>query len=62
MMKASRAYALINGRNYVIPDDVKTIAPHVLRHRIQLRKEEIEEINEEQIIQETLSITPVPKK
>jgi MoxR-like ATPase len=62
MMKASRAYALINGRNYVIPDDVKTVAPHVLRHRIQLRKEVIEEINEEKIIQETLLITPVPKK
>jgi MoxR-like ATPase len=62
MMKASRAYALINGRNYVIPDDVKTVAPHVLRHRIQLRKEVIEEINEEKVIQETLLITPVPKK
>jgi MoxR-like ATPase len=62
MMKASRAYALINGRNYVIPDDVKTVAPHVLRHRIQLRKEVIEEMNEEKIIQETLLITPVPKK
>jgi len=62
MMKASRAYALINGRNYVIPDDVKTVVPHVLRHRIQLRKEVIEEMNEEKIIQETLLITPVPKK
>jgi MoxR-like ATPase len=62
MMKASRAYALINGRNYVIPDDVKTVAPHVLRHRIQLRKEVIEEMNEEKVIQETLLITPVPKK
>jgi MoxR-like ATPase len=62
MMKASRAYALINGRNYVIPDDVKIIAPHVLRHRIRLRKEELEEINEDQIIQETLSTTPVPKR
>jgi MoxR-like ATPase len=62
MMKASRAYALINGRNYVIPDDVKTVAPHVLRHRIQLRKEVIEEMNEEKIIQETLLIIPVPKK
>jgi MoxR-like ATPase len=62
MMKASRAYALINGRNYVIPDDVKTVAPHVLRHRIQLRKEVIEEMTEEKVIQETLLITPVPKK
>lgn len=32
----SRAYALSRGRNYVIPDDVKTLAPYVLAHRIML--------------------------
>jgi len=62
MMKAGRAYALINGRDYVIPDDIKTIAPYTLRHRIQLNKEILEEINEDQIIEETLIATPVPKK
>ncbi|MCS7098699.1 MAG: MoxR family ATPase [Candidatus Methanomethyliaceae archaeon] len=62
LMKASRAYALMNGRDYVIPDDVKAIAPHVLRHRLQLRREILEEINEDQIIEEALSTTPVPKK
>ncbi len=61
LMKASRAYAFLNKRNYVIPDDVKAVAPHVLRHRIQLRKEMLEEINEEQIIEELLLATPVPK-
>ena len=32
----SRAYALSQGRNYVIPDDVKALAPHVLAHRLML--------------------------
>lgn len=63
MMKASRAYALINGRDYVIPDDVKAVAPHVLRHRVQLRKELLEEeVSEERIIVEALESTPVPKR
>jgi MoxR-like ATPase len=62
LMKASRAYALINGRSYVIPDDAKAVAPHVLRHRVQLRREMLEEASEDQIIEEALSTTPVPKR
>lgn len=62
LMKASRAYALINGRKYVIPDDIKAIAPYVLRHRIQLKREMIEEINEDQIIEEAINTVPVPKR
>ena len=62
MMKAGRAYALIDGRNYVIPDDIKAVAPHVLRHRLQLRREMLEEASEDQIIEEALVTTPVPKK
>ncbi len=36
ILKLSRAWALLSGRTYVIPDDVKNLAPHVLRHRIIL--------------------------
>lgn len=61
LMKASRAYALINGRDYVIPDDVKFVAPHVLRHRLYLRKDVLEELDEDEIIEEALETTPVPK-
>jgi MoxR-like ATPase len=61
MMKAGRAHALISGRSYVIPDDVKAVAPHVLRHRLQLRREIVEEVSEDQVVEEILSITPVPK-
>ena len=33
----ARAYAAIHGRNYVTPDDIKSMAPYVLTHRIQLK-------------------------
>jgi len=34
LMKAAKAHALLQGRNYVTPHDVKTLAPDVLRHRV----------------------------
>src|SRR5690625_6281390 len=36
LMKASKAYAYIQGRDYVLPDDVKYLAPFVLAHRMIL--------------------------
>ena len=36
LFRASRAHAAINGRDFVLPDDVKTMAPHVLAHRLIL--------------------------
>lgn len=39
LMKVAKAYAYIHGRDYVIPDDVKTMAPFVLSHRIILNAE-----------------------
>lgn len=36
MQRTAKAYAFISGRNYVIPDDIKMLAPFVLAHRIQL--------------------------
>ncbi|MEM3739758.1 MAG: MoxR family ATPase [Candidatus Korarchaeum sp.] len=62
LMKASRAYAFIHGRDYVIPDDVKAVAPHVLRHRIELRHELLNDVDEDRIIEEALMTTPVPKR
>ncbi|MGE7057494.1 AAA family ATPase, partial [Paenibacillus glucanolyticus] len=38
-MNAVKAYAFLNERDYVLPDDVKTLAPYVLSHRIMLRPE-----------------------
>lgn len=36
LYKASKAYAMISGRDYVVPDDIKLLAPYVLSHRIIL--------------------------
>jgi len=62
LMKTARAYALLNQRNFIIPDDIKKLAPLVIPHRISLTTEaETEEITPQQIIQEALEQTPVPK-
>jgi len=39
MLRASRAMAAIRGRDYVVPDDIKDLAPHLLPHRLILRPE-----------------------
>ncbi|TGA99154.1 MoxR family ATPase [Sporolactobacillus shoreae] len=40
LLKAARAFAFVDQRNYVVPDDVKAVAPFVLAHRIILRQDE----------------------
>lgn len=61
LLKAAKAHAFLMGRGYVIPDDIKRIAPDVLRHRIVVSFEaEAEDINSEQIIQQVLSRVKVP--
>jgi MoxR-like ATPase len=58
---AARACALIEGRNHATPDDVKRIAPDVLRHRILLTYEaEAEEVTTESLVQTLLSKVKVP--
>ncbi len=57
----SKANALINGRDFVIPDDVKYVAHPVLRHRILLKPEaELEGITSDKIIDEVLNRVHVP--
>ena len=61
MLYASKAYALIQGRDYVIPDYIKTIAPKILRHRIILSTEaELEGISTEKIIDDILTSIEIP--
>jgi MoxR-like ATPase len=58
---AARAYAFLNGRAYVTPQDVKSIAPWVLRHRIIPTYEaEAEDITTDQIISHIFDSVPVP--
>src|SRR5665213_1528405 len=58
---ASKAYAYLNKRGYVIPEDVRNICKDVLRHRIGLTYEaEAENVNVEMVINEILKAVNVP--
>ena len=58
---AARAFAFIHGRGYVTPQDIKSIGPDVLRHRILVSYEaEAAEMTVEEIIRQILDRTPVP--
>jgi MoxR-like ATPase len=58
---AARAAALLQGRAYVTPDDVKLIAMDVMRHRILLTYEaEAEEVTTDQIVERVIAKVPVP--
>jgi MoxR-like ATPase len=58
---AARAWALLQGRAYVTPEDVKSIGPDVLRHRIILTYEaEAQAVTTDAIIQKIFNAVPVP--
>ena len=58
---ASRAHAFLQGRGYVTPQDVKAVAPAVLRHRVIVSYEaEAEDITSEDLVGKLLSSLPVP--
>ena len=57
----AKAHAFLQGRGYVTPQDVKSIAPDVLRHRILVSYEaEAEELTSEHLIEKILATLPVP--
>jgi MoxR-like ATPase len=61
LLYAAKASAFLDGRDYVIPDDVKKVAPSVLSHRLLLKAEyELEGIKTKDIIREILEDTEVP--
>lgn len=58
---ASKAYAFIKRRGYVIPEDIRAVCPDILRHRIGLTYEaEAENITPEDIITEIINTVEVP--
>ncbi len=62
IIKAAKAWAYIEGRTYVIPDDVKAVAPSVLVHRVLVKPElEIRGVSAKDIMLEILTKIPVPK-
>jgi MoxR-like ATPase len=61
LILAAKAHALLNGRGYVIPEDIKAIAYDVLRHRIILSYEaEAEELITDDIIKKIVDKVKVP--
>lgn len=61
LLRASRAYAAMAGRDHVTPDDVKTLASHVLAHRLILRPEsEFAGVDPRAVIAGILDRVPVP--
>ena len=62
LMAVSKAAAAMDGRDYVIPDDVKASSRPVLRHRIILRPEaDLEGITPDQVLEDVLRAVEVPK-
>jgi len=62
LQSASRAWAWLAGRDYVIPDDVKALARPALRHRVQLRPEaELEGASADGVLDGVLASVPVPR-
>ena len=62
LLAAAKAWARISGRTYVIPDDVTSLVPVVLRHRLILTPEaELDRFTPEQALQTVLSSIPVPR-
>ena len=62
LLNGSRAYAAIQGRDFVTPDDIKFLAPSVLKHRIILTPEkEMEGITADEVINQLVSKIEVPR-
>jgi len=62
LLRCSRAMAALEGRTFITPDDVKTVARPVLRHRLILRPEaEIEGFTTDQCVENVLTAAPVPR-
>ncbi|HXR71056.1 MAG TPA: MoxR family ATPase [Actinocrinis sp.] len=62
LLAASRAWAWLSGRDYVSPDDIKSLARPVLRHRVRLRPEsELEGVSTDAVIDGVLGNVAVPR-
>lgn len=62
LLKTARAMALMDGRDYVIPDDIKTMAVEALAHRLILKPEHaLKRFDEKEAVIEVMNKVPVPK-
>ena len=62
LLQAGRAFAAIQGRDYLVPDDIKALVAPIYRHRIILKPEaEIEGLTADRAIERFLGRVPVPR-
>lgn len=62
ILKSAKAYAAMQGKDFITPDDVKFVAPHVLKHRIILTPEkEMEGVLPQQIIVKLIESIEIPR-
>ncbi len=62
LLQASKAMAAFGGRDYVVPDDVKSVAAPVLRHRVILKPEaELDGLSPDDVVARILGSVPVPR-
>lgn len=63
ILLAARTMAACRGRDFVVPDDVKSLAVWVLRHRLRLRPDaEIEGFTNDDVVQEVLDSVEAPRR
>jgi len=61
LMRAAKAWALMQDRSYVLPDDIQLLAPAVLTHRLVIKPEALlSSMDARRILRNILSVTPIP--
>ncbi|MBI4328453.1 MAG: MoxR family ATPase [Chloroflexi bacterium] len=61
LYRASQARALLQGRDYILPDDVKTLVPYALAHRLILNPTaRMQDLSVQEVLQQTVQSVPVP--
>ena len=62
LASASRAFAVLEGRDFVIPDDIKRLFPPTLRHRVLLSPDtELEGVSSDHVLAQILDRVPAPR-
>ena len=62
LVSAAKAWALMNGRDFVLPDDIKQVSLPVMRHRVLLSPEsEIEGLTPDQVLRQLMQMVDAPR-
>lgn len=60
LMRSAQGKALLDGRSFVVPNDIKEMVPYILGHRINLTTEAMLTKSSEKVLQEVIELIPVP--